>query len=115
MAPSPSSQTPLLKGGCSAVPSWSAVDSHEQLVEVPLNRPVTFAGGCFQTSPVKDSQLASAIANQPSPLKIAGSQRDALPMYPQHLREELLLDLELFGLHPVMGNQQPPRKPLLDG
>jgi len=35
-------------------------------------------------------------------------------MHAQHLREKLLRDLELVGLYPVMGNQQPAGEALLD-
>src|SRR3954447_15555472 len=75
---------------------------HRRAVEYLLHRPVTVAGGGFQPLPVENGELPPAVPDEARLLKAARRQGDALPVRPQHLRQELLRDLERVGPHPVV-------------
>lgn len=72
-----------------------------------LDRPVTGTGGGFQTSPVKDGDLAAIVLNKPGLLQHGRRKADRRPVHAKHLGKELLGEGKRIRLHPVMGLQEP--------
>jgi hypothetical protein len=62
----------------------------EQAIEFRFDYLVALAGPFLQSSPVKHSDVATVVTNNPSVLQFPGSLRDALATHAQHIGDQFL-------------------------
>ena len=74
----------------------------KQLGVVIVHRVVTLTGCCFESLPVKDTDLTTIIANELSLLQCACSDGDATPAHTEHVAEVLMCEIKIFGVRAVM-------------
>ena len=75
--------------------------------------PVTLAGHRFQACAVQDLDLAARIADHLRLLHGAGGDGDGAALHAQHVGQQFVGQVEVVGVGPVVGHQQPARKPRL--
>src|SRR6185295_9890209 len=63
---------------------------------------------------IDDGDVPALVLDQPLLAKKGRHLADRLPAYPQHLREDRLRQRELLGARPILHEQQPPTRALLD-
>lgn len=75
---------------------------------------VAFAGSCFEPGTIEDGDLTAAVVNEVLLLQLPRSHGDATPTHAEHIGEKLMGEVEMIGLRPIVGHQQPARQPWLD-
>jgi len=79
-----------------------------------LDDPIALAGTFLEFLPVEDPYGAAGIFDCPFSLENASSQTDARAVSPEHRRQEVMGDVEQAIVDPILHDQQPAGKALLD-
>lgn len=85
-----------------------------QSLELAAHRAIAFAGRIFQLCPVQYLYMATDVLNHPRFLKRWGHYADAGAIRAQHGGQKLLRQVKIAALRPVMDDEHPTRKPLVN-
>src|SRR6266511_311353 len=77
------------------------------MIEKFCHDPVALAGGFFETSPIKNGNLAALVADQPCVLKGASSHRDASAWSAHHIGDDFLSKMKSVPAHAVVDYKEP--------
>ena len=75
---------------------------------------VAAAGGGFQPGMIDDADVAAPVADEAAPLQGGGRRGDPDPAHAEHVREELLREVEFPRADAIARHQQPAREARLD-
>src|SRR6186997_289674 len=79
-----------------------------------VEAPVASTGSRFEADPIKHRDLAVSVPDQLLPLKASRRLGHAGAPDAQHVREELVRQLEGVAMGPILSHQEPPRQPLVE-
>src|SRR5262245_3818243 len=96
-------------------PDVLASGHRRNLIDLAADRLVAFARARLQPGPIDDLDMAAVIANKLRLLQRISDDRHGRAAHAQHLREELVGQLDVVAFEPVAGLQQPAAQAGFDG